>query len=356
MSQSKIVPVLISGGAGTRLWPLSRQATPKQFHALGGARTLIQDTALRVSGDLFAAPLVVAQAETLDVVVEQLTAVGLPPRAVILEPIGRNTGPAAAAAAAYVAAQDPDALMMLIHADNRVADVEILRRKVAAGIPAAEAGALVIFGLAPTWPAVGFGYIKAQAGDTEVRPVEGFKEKPDLETARVYLTNPDYLWNSGMFLFRAGAFLAEMDRLAPGISAAARAAVREGTTSGAGFTLGDSFRAAPSEPIDTAIFEKTDKAMVVSLPDIGWSDVGSWDAIRDETPHDAAGNALLGDVVVSGAVNSLAVTDGPTVVLAGVEDIIVVVDRGVVLVTRRDAPQAMRAAVEAVRGARPDLL
>ena len=356
---TKITPILMSGGASTRLWPLSRKARPKQFHALGGERTLIQETALRVTGEMFGPPMVVCNAAHADLVRAQLAAVGVTPQALILEPEGRNTGPASAVAAA-IAAQDGCELILLLHADNRVADVEALRRAIVAGTPAAEAGALVIFGVKPTGPETGYGYIRAEPGPGlgggAVRKVAAFVEKPDLPTAQLYIADPAYSWNAGMFLFRPSAFLDEARRVAPALAAAADAAVVEAPRQGDTVRLGAAFRASPAEAIDTALFEKTDRAVVVSA-DIGWSDVGNYDALWDFAAKSASGDALQGPVIAADTARCLVMSDGPTVVLSGVEDLAVIVENGVVLVTRRDAPAAVRAAVEAVRKAgRDDLL
>jgi mannose-1-phosphate guanylyltransferase/mannose-6-phosphate isomerase len=353
---TKITPVIMSGGSGTRLWPLSRKAKPKQFHTLGGEHTLIQDTALRVSGELFGPPIVVASAAHLDLVRDQLAAIGVTPRAILLEPAARNTGPAAAAVAAFVAREDPEALLMLVHADNRIHDAEGFRAVVAAGVPAAAAGALVIFGIKPTYPETGYGYIKAAPGDAPVRKVDAFVEKPDLATAKTYVADPAYSWNAGMFLFGAGLFLAEMRALAPDLAAAAEAAVDTARIQGDAVELGAAFRTAPAQAIDTAVFEKTHRAMVVGM-DLAWSDIGAWEALWSEASRDADGNALHAAGVSAGSARCLVISDGPPVVLAGVEDLAVVVENGVVLVARRDDPAAMRKAVEALQAAgRDDLL
>jgi mannose-1-phosphate guanylyltransferase/mannose-6-phosphate isomerase len=349
----KITPVLMSGGAGTRLWPLSRRARPKQFHALGGERTLIQDTALRFTTEAFGPPVVICNVAHADLVREQLAEVGVT-ASLILEPEGRNTG-AAAAVAAVVAERNGGELVLLLSADARVNDPAALRAAIAAGTPAAQAGALVIFGIAPTAPETGYGYIRAEAGEGPVRKVAAFVEKPDLATARRHLADPAMSWNAGIFLFRPDAFLSEAERLAPELAAAARAAVAGAASTGDAIRLGAAFLASPSVPVDVAVFEKTDKAVVVSA-DIGWSDVGAYDALWAEAAKDAAGNVLQGPAIAADSTNNLAISDGPTVVLAGVEDLAVIVENGVVLVTRRDAPGAVRAAVEAVKQAGKDEL
>jgi len=350
---AKITPVLMSGGAGTRLWPLSRRARPKQFHALGGERTLIQETALRFTTDAFGPPMVICNAAHAELVREQLAAVGVTPRALVLEPEGRNT---AAAAVVAAAATEPGELVLLLSADARVNDPAALRAAIALGAPAAEAGALVIFGITPTAPETGYGYIRAAAGEGAVRKVAGFVEKPDLATAQRYVADPAYSWNAGIFLFRADAFLAEARRVAGDLAAAAEAALAQAPRTTGAIHLGEAFRQVPSAPVDVAVFEQTDKAQVVSA-DIGWSDVGTYGALWAEAAKSASGDVIQGPVIVAGAANCLAISDGPVVVLSGVEDLAVIVENGVVLVTRKDAPAAVRAAVEAVREAgREDLL
>ena len=356
---SKITPVLMSGGAGTRLWPLSRRAKPKQFHRLGGQRTLIQDTALRFTTDAFCPPTVICNLSHSALVREQLAQVGVTP-ALILEPEGRNTG-AAAVIAALAAEQAGDALVLLLSADARVADPEALRQAIAVGAPAALAGALVIFGITPTGPETGYGYIRAQpadsgAGDGAARKVAAFVEKPDLATARAYVADAAYSWNAGIFLFAPTAFLAEARRLAPELTATAEVAFAEAAREGDALRLGAAFGRVPSVAVDVAVFEKTDKAVVVCA-DIGWSDVGVYDALWAQGDKTASGDVLRGPVIATGSANNLVISDGPTVVISGAEDLAVIVENGVVLVTRRSDACSVRAAVEAVRQAgRDDLL
>lgn len=349
----KITPVIMSGGAGTRLWPVSRVGNPKQFHRLGSERTLIQETALRVSGDLFGPPIVVASADHLSLVREQLAEIGVTPRAILLEPVGRNTGPASAAAAAYAAREAPEGLLMLVHADNRIPDVDAFQRVVRDGAAAAQAGELVIFGVKPTRPETGYGYIRSAPSGGLVRKVEAFIEKPDLARAEAYLADPAYSWNAGMFLFAASAFLQEMRALAPAILEAAEAAIAGGRTDKEALFLGEAFRGAPAEAIDTAVFEKTRRAAVVAM-DLVWSDVGAWRALWELAEAD---NALEGDVVAVDATGCLVRTDGPTVALAGVENLVVIIEAGVVLVAARDDPAAVKTLVESLRAkGREDLL
>jgi mannose-1-phosphate guanylyltransferase/mannose-6-phosphate isomerase len=350
-----ITPVLMSGGAGVRLWPLSRRARPKQFHALGGERTLIQETALRFAAPGYAAPIVVCNAGHAKLVREQLEAVGCPPAAVILEPEGRHTAAAAVTSALEAEALGAE-LVLLLSADARIHNPAALRAAVAAGAPAAEDGALVIFGIKPTAPETGYGYIRAARGEGQVRKVAAFVEKPDAAAAARYVADPAYSWNAGIFLFRPDDFLAEARRLAPELTGAAGAALAAADRTGGAIRLGPAFRDVPSLPVDVAVFEKTDKAMVVAA-DIGWSDVGAYDALWADAAKDAAGNVLQGPALATGAARNLVVTDGPQVVVSGVEDLAVIVDGGVVLVVPRGSAEAVRAAAEAVRKAgREDLL
>lgn len=352
---TKITPVLISGGAGTRLWPLSRQARPKQFHALGGAHTLIQETVLRFATEAFTAPMVVGAAAHADLTRAQLAEVGVKPSALILEPEGRHTA-AATVVAALAAAEAGVALMLLLWADARIADPAALREAITLGAPAAKAGSLVLLGVTPTAPETGYGYIRAQAGEGPVRKVAAFVEKPDLTTAKRYVADPTYSWNAGIFLFRPDAFLAEAQRTAPDLVAAARVAFAEAAREGDLICLGEAFRAVPSLPVDVAVFERTDKAVVIAA-DIGWSDVGAYDSLWAEGAKTACGDVLQGPVIATQSAGNLAISDGPTVVLAGVEDLAVIVEAGVVLVTRKGSQASVRAAVEAVRQAgREDLL
>lgn len=347
---SKITPILMSGGAGTRLWPLSRQARPKQFHRLGGAETLIQATALRVTGEMFNPPIVVCAAAHADLTRAQLAEVGITAQALIAEPAPRNTAAASVAAAAVAAEIDPDGVFILLHADNLVSDVPAMHAAIEAGRAAAQGGEVVIFSLKPTGPETIYGYIRAGAGEGLVRKVAQFVEKPDLETAKVFVADPDYGWNAGMFMFSPRAFLDESRRLAPDICAAAEAGVAKAQRPGDVIALSPDFLTAPSEAIDTAIMEKTDRASVVGA-DIGWSDVGNWHALWEGSARDGDGNALDGDAIAVGSKGNIARTDGPVVVLAGVEDLVVVVENGVVLVTRRESTSSVKAAVDALKTA-----
>jgi mannose-1-phosphate guanylyltransferase/mannose-6-phosphate isomerase len=332
----QIIPVLIAGGAGTRLWPASRGDKPKPFHKLGMERTLLQDTALRFQGPMFAAPIVICSIRHAELARAQLIAAGVEPMAVLAEPEGRNTAPAVIAAAVYGAEIGPQSVLMLVHADNLASDIPTLHAAVAGALPAVNAGHIVLFGIKPDGPRVEYGYIQAGLGDGATHAVTAFVEKPDIETARRFVADPAYSWNGGMFLFQAGGFLDEARRLAPEATLAVIAAVAEARREGGVVAMSDAFRTAPAIAVDYAILEKTDRARVV-ITDFGWSDAGTWSALWGSSPKDEAGNVLSGDVITAGADHCLAQTDGPTVVLAGVSDLVVVVENGVVLVASRSA-------------------
>lgn len=335
----------MSGGSGSRLWPVSRRARPKQFHVLGGERPLIQETALRSSGPLFEAPVVVCNAAQADEARRQLSEAGVAPQLLILEPEARNTAPCAVAAAAILAARDPEALMLLAPADHRIADLDAYRRAVETGREAALGGALAVFGIRPTRPETGYGYIRSDGHDGAWNPVERFVEKPDLAAAERYCADPAYSWNAGLFLFQARVLLEEARRLAPEAARAAEAAAAETVFADGAGVLGPSFAAAPSISLDYAVMEKTDRAVVVPC-DMGWSDVGAWRELWELAAKDEAGNAVDGRAVLAGAERCLVRSDGPPVVAAGVEGLAIVVHEGVVLVSRLDDAQGVKAAVE----------
>ena len=335
----KLQPVLLSGGSGTRLWPLSREAYPKQFLPLAGDDTMLQATWLRVAALADAAhalnrPIVVAGEDHRFLVAEQLRQIGAPVPAILLEPIGRNTAPAIAAAALQAMAAGDDPLLLVLPSDHVVRDADAFRNAVRVAMPAAEAGALVTFGIVPNAPETGFGYIQAAAGDG-VRKVLRFVEKPDAATAQSYLGAGGYFWNSGMFLLRASRYLEELQRFRPEIVDAVRAAF-EGAARDGDFIRLDkqAFSSCPSDSIDYAVMEKTDAAMVLPV-DIGWNDVGSWSALWDVSEQDGDGNAHHGDVIAIDSRNSYAYAQR-LVALVGVDDLIVVETDDAVLVAAKD--------------------
>jgi mannose-1-phosphate guanylyltransferase / mannose-6-phosphate isomerase len=345
---TQIRPVLLSGGSGTRLWPLSREAYPKQFLALAGERTMLQETWHRVAPLVDAAPIVVANEEHRFLAAEQLRQMGVEHAAIMLEPVGRNTAPAIAAAALQAMAQGDDPLLLVLPSDHVVRDAEAFREAVRAASPAAGSGALVTFGIVPETAETGFGYIQAEAnpeGQGEgVRRVLRFVEKPDAATAQAYLEAGGYYWNSGMFLFRASRYLEELGRFRPDILAAVRAGFDAAQRDGDFIRLDkEGFAASPSDSIDYAVMEKTDRAMVLPV-DIGWNDVGSWSALWDVSEQDSDGNAGRGDVIAVDSRNSYAYARR-LVALVGVDDLVVVETDDAVLVARKDKVQQVKEVV-----------
>ncbi len=333
-------PVLLSGGSGTRLWPLSREAYPKQFLPLAGSETMLQATWQRVQALADAAPIVVAGEEHRFLVAEQLRQIGAPTPAIVLEPAGRNTAPAIAAAAMQAMAGGDDPLLLVLPSDHVVRDADAFRAAVQRAMPAADAGALVTFGIVPDAPETGFGYIQAAAGEG-VRKVLRFVEKPDATTAQAYLEAGGYYWNSGMFLLRASRYLQELTRFQPTMVAAVQAAMEAAARDGDFIRLDKTaFAACPADSIDYAVMEKTDAVAVLPV-DIGWNDVGSWSALWDVSPQDADGNATHGDVIAIDSRNSYAYARR-LVALVGVDDLVVVETDDAVLVARKDRVQQVK--------------
>ncbi|MBA0237531.1 mannose-1-phosphate guanylyltransferase/mannose-6-phosphate isomerase [Stenotrophomonas maltophilia] len=340
---SSIQPVILSGGSGTRLWPLSREAYPKQFLPLAGELTMLQATWQRVAPLAARGPLVIANEEHRFVAAEQLQQVGAEPAAIILEPVGRNTAPAIAVAALEATRDGADALLLVLPSDHVITDEAAFRNAVQAAASAAEAGKLVTFGIVPTGPETGYGYIKAADGQG-VRAVERFVEKPDLETATGYVSSGQYYWNSGMFLFKASRYLQELERFQPEMLARSRQAWQQARRD-ADFTRldKDAFTAVPSDSIDYAVMEKTADAVVIPL-DAGWNDVGSWTALRDVSQQDGDGNAHQGDVIAIDCRNTYAYAQR-LVALVGLDDVIVVETDDAVLVGKADRMQEVKTVV-----------
>ena len=344
-----VQPVLLSGGSGTRLWPLSREAYPKQFLPLVGDATMVQETWRRVAPLADRSPIVVANEEHRFLVAEQLRQIGAPVPAIILEPVGRNTAPAIAAAALQATAGGADPLLLVLPSDHVVQDAEAFRAAVREACEAAAAGALVTFGIRPDAPETGFGYIQSAEG-AGLQKVLRFVEKPDAATAQSYLDAGGYYWNSGMFLFRASRYLEELRRLHPTMLDAVERAFEGAQRDGDFIRLDrDAFTASPADSIDYAVMEKTDRAMVLPV-DIGWSDVGSWSALWDVSERDADGNAHHGDVIAVDTRNSYAYAQR-LVALVGVDDIVVVETDDAVLVARKDRVQEVKQVVARLKGA-----
>ena len=355
---SKIYPIILSGGVGSRLWPLSRSLFPKQLLALAGDRSLIQETALRVARASFAKPLIVCNVEHRFLIAEQMRTVGVAPEAILLEPSGRNTAPAAAVAALAVAEKKTDAILLLMPADHVVRDQLAFAHAIDSAIVAAERGYLVAFGIKPRGPETGYGYVQHGAPlyeHAQTFAVSRFVEKPDAATAARYVEAGDYYWNSGLFAFRADVFLAELERLEPDMLAHCRRALREGKNDFDFLRLAPvPFEACKSISVDYAVMEHTDKAAIVPVK-MGWSDIGSWEALWEASSKDDSGNALHGDVQHHGARNSYLRSEGPLVAAVGVEDLVVVATNDAVLVSRKNTSQDVKKIVEQLEHAGREL-
>jgi mannose-1-phosphate guanylyltransferase/mannose-6-phosphate isomerase len=346
---SPIIPVLLAGGAGTRLWPVSRDALPKQFLPLVGERSTYQETLLRVNDPMFAAPIVITGPNFHFFARRQAEEVGVE-ATVVIEPLRRDSGPAIAAATAVARRRDPDAVVLALAADHIILDVEKFRAACAAGRAAAEAGHIVTFGIKPSEPKTSYGYILPgePIGETGVHKVARFVEKPDAATAGRYMAE-GYLWNSGNFLFRADVLLDELERLEPEMAVAIEAAVAN-ATSDLGFLRlqPEAFARAPQKSIDYAVMEKTDRAAVVA-GDFRWSDIGSWDALFDITPRNKEDNVLQGPVVTMDAKHNIVHSDARLTALLGVDDLVVVATSDAVMVAPRARAQEVRELVEKLK-------
>jgi mannose-1-phosphate guanylyltransferase/mannose-6-phosphate isomerase len=347
-------PVILSGGSGSRLWPLSRQNQPKQFLTLVGERSLFQETLRRAAGLPDAqAPVTVCAEDHRFMVGEQLHEIGLQSGGILLEPIARNTAPAIAIAALHLAARDPDALMLVLPADHLIEDEAAFRAAVTRALALAEKGWLVTFGIEPDAPETGYGYIaRGDALDDAGYRVARFVEKPDLATAQAYVASGDYAWNSGMFLFSAQRFLEELATHAPAMLAAAKAAYAAAKLDLDFVRVDrDAFAASPNDSIDYAVMEKTDRAAVVPVS-CGWSDIGSWSSLWAATSRDEDGNRHEGDVISIDTRNSLVrASERRMIATIGVDDLVVVDTPDATLISRKDRVQDVKAIVDRLKAA-----
>ncbi len=349
-TQELIHPVVMSGGVGSRLWPLSRQLYPKQLLPLVGERTMIQDTLTRVAGAQFASPMIICNQEHRFLVAEQLREIGIEGATIVLEPVGRNTAPAAAVAALMLAERDPSALVLVMPADHVVTDMAAFLKAVDIAADIAREGSIATFGIAAATPEIGYGYIQrgAPASVAGCFRVRRFVEKPNRETAQGYIDAGDYYWNGGIFVFRAKTYLEELEKFEPAIVAYCRDAVAKGRHDLDFLRLDEAaFKASPSKSVDYAVMEHTTHAAVVPV-DMGWSDVGSWQSLWEAAPRDGAGNVAAGDVVAVGVSNSYLRSEGPLLAAVGLDDMVVVATQDAVLVARRDATQDVKKVVEEV--------
>ncbi len=343
----RINPVILSGGSGTRLWPLSREQYPKQLLSLMGERTLLQQTVARLDGmEHVADPLLVCNEEHRFLIAEQLRQLGKKPADIVLEPVGRNTAPALTLAALTLMKTAPDdALMLVMPADHVIQDVKEFHSAVKVGAVLAERGQLVTFGIVPTAPETGYGYIKKGDGSD----VAAFVEKPDTETAVGYVDSGEYLWNSGMFMMLAGAWLEELNRFHPAMLEACKAAYEQGRRDGEFYRVNaQAFAGCQSNSIDYAVMEETDKASVVSL-DAGWSDIGAWSSLWEASARDKQGNVVQGDVFTHDTQNALLISQHRFLAAVGLDDIIVVETPDAVLVAHKDHAQNVKEVVNRLK-------
>ena len=343
-----MIPVILSGGSGTRLWPLSRAKKPKQFLPLLNDKSMLQNTLLRVKGlAALGAPLIICNEDHRFMVAEQLRELAISNPAIILEPEGRNTAPAIAVAALKAIQQGDDPLLLVLAADHAIKDVPAFHQAVELAVPAANQGKLVTFGIVPTSAHTGYGYIRRDAKHDPTLPagvssVARFYEKPDATTARQFVESGEYYWNSGMFLFKASRLLAELQQFAPDIVVAAEQALAKASTDLDFIRLDKvAFNASPSDSIDYAVMEKSANAVMVPL-DAGWSDVGSWDALWQVMAKDEQGNVCRGDVLLEQCHNSYVYAEQRLVTAIGLDDVVVVETKDAVLVAHKSQLQGVK--------------
>ena len=353
MAANPLIPVILCGGTGSRLWPLSRASYPKQYWPLSGdgKATLLQQTHQRLEGlDGLAKPLLICNEDHRFIVAEQMRQIGVDPKAILLEPIGRNTAPAVTVAALQATAQGEDPLLLVLAADHLIRQADQFRTTIDAGRAAAEAGRLVTFGIVPTAPETGYGYIEAaetfSSSNLKDVPIARFIEKPDRTTAEQFLSTGRFTWNSGMFLFKASAMLAELERLVPEVVSCCRAALEQDTADLDFLRLErEAFAKCPNVAIDVAVMEQTTLGSVLPL-DAGWSDVGSWSALWETSDRDDNGNVLQGRVIAKDSQNCYLRSEHRLVVGLGVENLVVVETDDAVLIADRAKAQTIKTIVK----------
>ncbi|HIF09608.1 MAG TPA: mannose-1-phosphate guanylyltransferase/mannose-6-phosphate isomerase, partial [Sneathiellales bacterium] len=347
-SGQSVYPVILSGGAGTRLWPVSRPQFPKQLHGLTGERSLLQKTALRHQTPWFKRPVIICNAGHRFIVAEQLQVLGITPTELMLEPVGRDTAPAIAAAVLRISQLDEGAIVLVVPSDHLIEDLSAYHKAILAGIPVARSGVIVTFGVTPDRPETGYGYIRRGAqmpGAENCFAVEDFVEKPDRERAQKFVESGTYYWNSGIFLFSASHFLAALENHETEIVSLAKLAVQRATRDLDFLRLDpESFGSMRSVSIDHALIERTSKLAVVPA-EFDWTDIGSWAAAWGAGSKDENKNVLLGDVSVHETFNSYVRSDGPLVTTVGIEDIAVVATQDAILVARLDKSQQVKQVV-----------
>ena len=363
MSDSRIVPVILSGGSGTRLWPVSREKHPKQLQPLLGSESLLQNTLRRLVGLPLGAPIVVSNQEYRFITAEQLRQLGLASWTLLLEPAGRNTAPALTVAALYATRDGADPVLLAAPADHHVRDAEAFRAAVSRGLQEAEGGAVVTFGIVPDRPETGYGYIEATLGAGDTAPggaidLLAFREKPDAATAEAYVAGRRHFWNSGMFMLRASVWLKAIGHFAPEMLAACRKAVDAARDDGDFVRLdAGAFATSPADSIDYAVMEKLPAAKELGIPsrvvplDVGWSDVGAWDALWQAIARDTDDNAVKGDVWLEDSHGNLVIAEHGLVACIGCEDMVVVETADAVLIAPKTRTQEVKRIVSRLKAA-----
>ncbi|MCD9477849.1 mannose-1-phosphate guanylyltransferase/mannose-6-phosphate isomerase [Photobacterium phosphoreum] len=350
-----LLPVIMAGGSGSRLWPLSRTLYPKQFLSIISKATMLQETVKRLDGIEHQDPLFICNEEHRFIVAEQLRLGGLDNSGIILEPVGRNTAPAIALAALKALADGDDPLLLVLAADHVIQNTDAFLASIEHAIVEAEKGSLVTFGIVPLKPETGYGYIRrgVQISDNAYK-VNAFVEKPDLITAQEYIATNEFYWNSGMFLFKASRYLAELEKYSPEILRVCQSAFNSNRVDLDFIRLNEAlFSSCPDDSIDYAVMEKTQDAVVVPM-DANWSDVGSWSSLWEVNPKDIDGNAIRGDVLTQNTTNSYIYSQNKLVATVGVEDLIVVETKDAVLVAHKDKVQDVKGIVEQLKAANRD--
>jgi mannose-1-phosphate guanylyltransferase/mannose-6-phosphate isomerase len=343
-----ILPVIMAGGKGSRLWPLSRELYPKQFLTVSGELSMLQQTVARLTGMEHSAPLLICNEEHRFIAAEQLRLGGLSHSGIILEPVGRNTAPAIALAALQAlknAKQDEDPILLVLAADHLIEDTSAFQTSVSKALPFAKDGKLVTFGIVPTVPETGYGYIKAGQPQGDAFTVAQFVEKPDLNTAQGYLASGDYYWNSGMFLFKASRYLEELKKHSPEILLACEESMQESIPD-MDFVRVDieAFQRCPDDSIDYAVMEKTESSMVIPM-DAGWSDVGSWSALWEVSEKDENNNVIKGDVIAVNSANNYLHSNNKLIAVVGIDNLVVVETKDAILVAHKDQVQDVKTIV-----------
>jgi mannose-1-phosphate guanylyltransferase/mannose-6-phosphate isomerase len=351
MIEASVIPVLLAGGSGTRLWPASRRDRPKQFVALRGDRTLFQEACLRVADKGFAPPVVLANAAQRFLAGEQIAELGVQGARIVLEPMGRDTAPAACVAALIAAAESPDAIALLMPCDHVIGDDERFRAAIREGIGAAQEGAIVVLGVRPTRPHTGYGYIEVdKTSASPLIAVRRFVEKPDAATAASYAASGSHFWNAGLFLFKASTMLEAFARFEPDTLQACKRALMEATRDADFIRLGELYAGARKISLDYAIMEKASPIVCVPL-DVPWSDCGSWASLREIASPDQNGNVARGDVLMLDTTSSIARSDGRLLVVYGLDGVVAVATPDAVLVAALDRAEDMKRVVSALEAA-----